>query len=1152
MLNFKNMKKRILSLAFAILSSAFIFGQDSWTNVVKGGLNGSGNHYLNSFHIFNGELYVAGGSNMGYINKTSTGNPNDWAQVLYGDSITMFSGLNSTTEGGGKMFAIAKGGPGLPSIYQTTDGSNWNLFYKHSSYDEIEYVFPFKGQGAVDSIYAGIFAWPNSLILRAAYNTLDTTGFSGSWDTVLDFSAVAYGTRITSIQEHNGKIFLGTNLSTLWSSSDGVNWVQNANVGNGFGNGNNYQITALASFGGYLYVGTENGTDGAQLWRSNDETTWTLVQQFPTALVEISSLANEDGKLWVALRPGNFNYGVDLYKSTDGTTFTVSVTNGFGDYNNNGYDTYIKAFGNNIYWTGENYYAGRGNVSLKQYGSRGGPMSAGSEIWRLCITTPPTVNLGSDQTVCAGTTVNLDAGTAVSYLWNDTTTNQTLNALYPGQYWVSIVGANGCSAADTFNLNNTTSPTAYITSPQFGPTTVCAGAQLNMTASANSNLIIPSAPIHKPTSNLITDYFYSYDTIAVSGIVDSADVSLYSVTIDSLEHTYVNDVELRLYAPNGSSTKLYFGYAGGGQNMMGAEFNMMATNTINSGAGPFTGAWLPEEPFNWLNGNSNGNWYLEIYDHYSGDTGILKGWSIRFADRDTVMTYAWTPAAGLTSSNTLNTQLTASVSQDYIFTATNALGCSSSDTTSIFVPTLDIFVSNDSLCFGDSATLSAVGQNIIWSPGTTLSGTAGPFVTAYPVTNTMYYAQDTVMGCFVQDSALVSVSPTFSITTSTPTICATDVALAYGMASGGIAPYSFNWIDGTNSYSNDSILVTLSTTTSYTVTASDAFGCVAIDLTTINVTPSTAIFGNVTYSGGVLSNGGTAVLYNSYPFFISFDTVQTASIDGSGNYLFTAVPFGDYIVKVFPNATYPTTIPTYSNNTYLWDAANVIVHGCNQSDTANVLMVEQVAPVAGPGLLGGRIVEGTGFGRLEGDPIPGIDVKLGRNPGGALVTNTTTDVNGVYTFTNLPLNDGGSNGVSYTVYVDIPGLGRDSSYTVTIDATTPVLDSLNYMVDSTTIYIVPTSSTGISNPAIAKENKFNVYPNPFNENTTIAYTLNVDAEVRLEIYNVLGVKIESIVNTKQQAGEFKYVLDNKMNAGVYFISLTINDKTATQRVVKMK
>ena len=189
---------------------------------------------------------------------------------------------------------------------------------------------------------------------------------------------------------------------------------------------------------------------------------------------------------------------------------------------------------------------------------------------------------------------------------------------------------------------------------------------------------------------------------------------------------------------------------------------------------------------------------------------------------------------------------------------------------------------------------------------------------------------------------------------------------------------------------------------------------------------------------------------------------------------------------------------------------------------------------------------------MEGDPIPGIDVKLGRNPGGALVTNTTTDVNGVYTFANLPLNDGGANGVSYTVYVDIPGLGRDSSYTVTIDATTPVLDSLNYMVDSTTIYIVPTSSTGISNPAIAKENKFNVYPNPFNENTTIAYTLNADAEVRLEIYNVLGVKIESIVNTKQQAGEFKYVLDNKMNAGVYFISLTINDKTATQRVVKMK
>ena len=78
------------------------------------------------------------------------------------------------------------------------------------------------------------------------------------------------------------------------------------------------------------------------------------------------------------------------------------------------------------------------------------------------------------------------------------------------------------------------------------------------------------------------------------------------------------------------------------------------------------------------------------------------------------------------------------------------------------------------------------------------------------------------------------------------------------------------------------------------------------------------------------------------------------------------------------------------------------------------------------------------------------------------------------------------------------------------------------------------------------------WPNPFNENTTIAYTLSADAEVRLEIYNVLGVKIQNILSTKQQAGEFKYVLDNKINAGVYFISLTINNKTATQRVVKMK
>lgn len=1138
------MKKIILSITLFVLAVSASFAQDNWIRVVSEGINSFGNRNFNSLELFNGQLYVASGSTDGHVYRTSTGNPNDWQEVFYRDSITSVNALATTTAGGGKMFAVTKGFSAAPAVYQSTDGVNWTTFYRNPSYNDVVHIFPFKGTGVEDSIYVVLDVWPSNVVMRAAYNTTDSTGYFGGWDTVLDFNVVASGTRITDIQEHNGKIFLATSQSTIWSSADGFNWSQNAAVGNGFGNPNTYSIRSLQSFGGFLYAGTENGTDGAQLYRTNDEVSWPLIYQFADTLNTVSGLFNEDGKLWAALKPDAFDYGVSIYKSVDGATFSLSAANGFGNLENNGNDSYMKTFGNNIYWTGEHYFAGRSGVN------RGGPMG-GAEVWRLCTTTPPTLSLGPDQTVCQNVEVVLDAGVASSYAWSTSDTTQTTTIYTPGSYTASIVGTNGCSAIDTVVINHITSPSAYIISP-YGSATICKDSSINISASANSNLLIPFAPIHKPTSNLITDYFYSYDTIAVSGIVDSAGTALYSVTIDSLDHTYISDVELRLYAPNGSSVKLTSGYSGGGQSMVGAEFSMSGINLLNTSSSPFTGTWYPEEPFYWLYGNSNGNWRLELYDHYSGDSGILKGWSIRFAAADTVMTYSWTPAVGLSSTNTLNTVATPMQTTTYTISVTNTIGCTSTQSVTINIPSINITVADDSLCFGDSTLLTALGQNIIWAPFSTLSDSVGQNVMSYPVNSTMYYAYDTIMGCPVSDSALVAVSPAFSITTAAPTICQTGLALAYGAPSGGTAPYSFVWNDGTNSYSNDTINVSPNTTTSYTVSATDAFGCFAYDLTAINVTPSTDIFGNVTYSGGALSNGGTAVLYKYYPFFISFDTVQTASIDAAGNYLFTAAPFGDYIVKIFPNATYPTTIPTYYSNTYLWDAATQIVHGCSQTDTANIVMIEQIAPVSGPGMLAGRIVEGNGFSRLEGDPIPGIDVKLGRNPGGALVTNTTTDVNGEYSFANLPLNDGGANGVSYTVYVDIPGLGRDSSYTVSIDATTPVLDSLNYLVDSTTIYIVPTSSTGISNPEVAKENKFSVYPNPFNGSATIAYTLLADSEVRLEIYNVLGVKVEIIANTSQQAGDFKYSLDEGMSSGVYFVSLTINNKTTTQRIVKTK
>ncbi len=70
----------------------------------------------------------------------------------------------------------------------------------------------------------------------------------------------------------------------------------------------------------------------------------------------------------------------------------------------------------------------------------------------LTVNPNPTVYLGSDTSTCQGNTITLDAGAGYTYLWNDATTNQTLNVTVTGNYSVTITDGNGCMDSDTINI----------------------------------------------------------------------------------------------------------------------------------------------------------------------------------------------------------------------------------------------------------------------------------------------------------------------------------------------------------------------------------------------------------------------------------------------------------------------------------------------------------------------------------------------------------------------------------------------------------------------------------------------------------------------------------------------------------------------------
>jgi hypothetical protein len=79
------------------------------------------------------------------------------------------------------------------------------------------------------------------------------------------------------------------------------------------------------------------------------------------------------------------------------------------------------------------------------------------------------------------------------------------------------------------------------------------------------------------------------------------------------------------------------------------------------------------------------------------------------------------------------------------------------------------------------------------------------------------------------------------------------------------------------------------------------------------------------------------------------------------------------------------------------------------------------------------------------------------------------------------------------------------------------------------------------------------YPNPFNAQTVIEYQLPVNATVKLEVYNLLGEKVATLVNGAEEAGYRSVTWDaSEVSSGLYFYKLTAGDCSETKRMMLIK
>ncbi len=84
------------------------------------------------------------------------------------------------------------------------------------------------------------------------------------------------------------------------------------------------------------------------------------------------------------------------------------------------------------------------------------------------------------------------------------------------------------------------------------------------------------------------------------------------------------------------------------------------------------------------------------------------------------------------------------------------------------------------------------------------------------------------------------------------------------------------------------------------------------------------------------------------------------------------------------------------------------------------------------------------------------------------------------------------------------------------------------------------------------------YPNPFNPTTTIEYALPKQANVELDIFNVMGQQVKSLVNDHQTAGQYEVKWDGRDNlgvrvgSGIYFYTLKAGDFKKTGKMVLVR
>ncbi|MCP4633372.1 MAG: T9SS type A sorting domain-containing protein, partial [candidate division Zixibacteria bacterium] len=84
------------------------------------------------------------------------------------------------------------------------------------------------------------------------------------------------------------------------------------------------------------------------------------------------------------------------------------------------------------------------------------------------------------------------------------------------------------------------------------------------------------------------------------------------------------------------------------------------------------------------------------------------------------------------------------------------------------------------------------------------------------------------------------------------------------------------------------------------------------------------------------------------------------------------------------------------------------------------------------------------------------------------------------------------------------------------------------------------------------------YPNPFNPSTRIDYSVPVNSNINIEVFNIIGQKVKTLVDGNAVAGNHSVTWNgtsengSKVSSGVYFYRLSVEDEVFVKRMTFTK